>query len=269
MKKIAVIGSTGSIGRQALAVAAPLSRAVLRHGAGRPCEREALGRAGRRRAPRLCGAARGGGGRRHARGRPLCPRRGGVRGGVRLRGRGHRARRRVRVRGIEGDAARRRGGGRTSPSPTRRGLVVGGTLVLRRARERGVRILPVRPASIRRSGSACTLTRAAPFRRILLTASGGALRDLPLEALPSVTAAGGRSLTPTGRWGPRSPSTAPPCSTRASRSSRRCTCSAPPSRRSRCSSTARASSIRWSSSRTGRCSRRWGCLRWSCPSSSR
>ena len=79
------------------------------------------------------------------------------------------------------------GAGKDVALANKESLVVGGTLVLRRARERGVRILPV-DSEHSAIWQCLHFDRAAPFRRILLTASGGALRDLPLEALPSVTA---------------------------------------------------------------------------------
>ena len=67
-------------------------------------------------------------------------------------------------------------------------LVVGGGLVMRRAREKGVKVLPV-DSEHSAIWQCLHFDRAAPFSRILLTASGGALRDVPLAELPSVTAA--------------------------------------------------------------------------------
>lgn len=66
-------------------------------------------------------------------------------------------------------------------------LVVGGHLVMPFAEEKGVRILPV-DSEHSAVWQCLHFDRKAPFSRILLTASGGALRDLPLEALPFVTA---------------------------------------------------------------------------------
>ena len=67
-------------------------------------------------------------------------------------------------------------------------LVVGGDLVLARARAKGVNILPV-DSEHSAIWQCLHFDRAAPYARIILTASGGALRDLPLGRLSSVTAA--------------------------------------------------------------------------------
>lgn len=66
-------------------------------------------------------------------------------------------------------------------------LVCGGNLVMRAAEARGVRILPV-DSEHSAVWQALHFDCRTPFRKILLTASGGALRDLPLEELPFVTA---------------------------------------------------------------------------------
>lgn len=66
-------------------------------------------------------------------------------------------------------------------------LVVGGGLVMRAARERGVKVLPV-DSEHSAIWQCLHFDRSAPFSRILLTASGGALRDVPLPALEKVTA---------------------------------------------------------------------------------
>ena len=66
-------------------------------------------------------------------------------------------------------------------------LVVGGDLVMRRAREKGVRILPV-DSEHSAIWQCLQFDRTAPYRRILLTASGGALRDVPKDRLAQVTA---------------------------------------------------------------------------------
>lgn len=67
-------------------------------------------------------------------------------------------------------------------------LVVGGALVLRRVREKGVNLMPV-DSEHSAIWQCLNFDRAAPFSRLILTASGGALRDVPLERLAGVTAA--------------------------------------------------------------------------------
>lgn len=79
------------------------------------------------------------------------------------------------------------GAGKDVALANKESLVVGGELVLRRARERGVQILPV-DSEHSAVWQCLHFDRTAPYARILLTASGGALRDVPLQALSSVTA---------------------------------------------------------------------------------
>ena len=67
-------------------------------------------------------------------------------------------------------------------------LVAGGDLVMRLAAEKGVNVLPV-DSEHSAVWQCLYFDRKAPFSRILLTASGGALRDVPLAELSSVTAA--------------------------------------------------------------------------------
>ena len=67
-------------------------------------------------------------------------------------------------------------------------LVVGGALVLRRVREKGVNLIPV-DSEHSAIWQCLNFDRAAPFSRLILTASGGALRDVPSEKLAGVTAA--------------------------------------------------------------------------------
>ena len=67
-------------------------------------------------------------------------------------------------------------------------LVAGGDLVMRLAAEKGVNVLPV-DSEHSAVWQCLHFDRKAPFSRILLTASGGALRDVPLAELSSVTAA--------------------------------------------------------------------------------
>lgn len=64
-------------------------------------------------------------------------------------------------------------------------LVVGGDLVMRLAREKQAPILPI--DSEHSAIFQCLLGEQAPIRRLLITCSGGALRDLPIEALEEVT----------------------------------------------------------------------------------
>ena len=66
-------------------------------------------------------------------------------------------------------------------------LVTGGALVTALAKKKGARILPV-DSEHSAIWQCLGFDRNAPFRRILLTASGGALRDVPLEKLADVTA---------------------------------------------------------------------------------
>ncbi len=66
-------------------------------------------------------------------------------------------------------------------------LVTGGALVTALAKKKGARILPV-DSEHSAIWQCLGFDRNAPFRRILLTASGGALRDVPLEELADVTA---------------------------------------------------------------------------------
>ena len=67
-------------------------------------------------------------------------------------------------------------------------LVAGGALVNALAAKKGARILPV-DSEHSAIWQCLGFDRNRPFRRILLTASGGALRDVPLADLLSVTAA--------------------------------------------------------------------------------
>lgn len=78
--------------------------------------------------------------------------------------------------------------GRDVALANKESLVCGGGLVMRTAREKGVRILPV-DSEHSAVWQALHFDCDAPFRKILLTASGGALRDVPLNDLRFVTAA--------------------------------------------------------------------------------
>jgi 1-deoxy-D-xylulose-5-phosphate reductoisomerase len=66
-------------------------------------------------------------------------------------------------------------------------LVVGGDYVMRLAAEHKVSILPI--DSEHSAILQCLMGELSPVRRLLVTCSGGALRDLPREALASVTPA--------------------------------------------------------------------------------
>ncbi len=65
-------------------------------------------------------------------------------------------------------------------------LVVGGEVVMRLAAEWRVPILPI--DSEHSAIFQCLMGERAPIRRLLITCSGGAFRDLPREALAGVTA---------------------------------------------------------------------------------
>lgn len=64
-------------------------------------------------------------------------------------------------------------------------LVVGGDLVMRMAAERGVPILPI--DSEHSAIFQCLVGERSPLRRLIVTCSGGALRDVPIEKLHDVT----------------------------------------------------------------------------------
>ena len=66
-------------------------------------------------------------------------------------------------------------------------LVVGGALVMPAAKAKGVEIVPV-DSEHSAIWQCLHFDRNAAFSKLILTASGGALRDVPLERLPFVTA---------------------------------------------------------------------------------
>ena len=80
------------------------------------------------------------------------------------------------------------GAGKDIALANKESLVAGGDLVMRLAAEKGVNVLPV-DSEHSAVWQCLHFDRKAPFSRILLTASGGALRDVPLAELSSVTAA--------------------------------------------------------------------------------
>ncbi len=67
-------------------------------------------------------------------------------------------------------------------------LVVGGALVMQKAKEKGVKIMPV-DSEHSAVWQALGFDYEKPFSRIILTCSGGAFRDLDKEQLMTVTAA--------------------------------------------------------------------------------
>lgn len=67
-------------------------------------------------------------------------------------------------------------------------LVVGGELVMEKAKEKGVKIMPV-DSEHSAVWQALGFNYNADFKKIILTASGGAFRDLDKEQLKNVTAA--------------------------------------------------------------------------------
>lgn len=187
MKKIALIGSTGSIGRQTLAVAA-------RHPARFRIVAMAANKNERLFAEQLA-AVRPAFAALRAEGRPVAAPR-----GVRF-ARGEAAFEEacafadadvvlVAVSGFAGLKATLLAveAGKDVALANKESLVVGGELVLARARARGVDILPV-DSEHSAIWQCLHFDRAAPYARIILTASGGALRDIPLGRLSSVTAA--------------------------------------------------------------------------------
>lgn len=66
-------------------------------------------------------------------------------------------------------------------------LVVGGKIITERAREKGVSIVPI-DSEHSAIWQALDFDFTKPFRRLILTASGGAFRDYDVAALKSVTA---------------------------------------------------------------------------------
>ena len=81
--------------------------------------------------------------------------------------------------------------GRTVALANKESLVVAGELVLKRAREKQVQILPIdseHSAIWQALHFQTILTGRKDFKKLLLTASGGALRDVPLHKLKTVTA---------------------------------------------------------------------------------
>ena len=68
-------------------------------------------------------------------------------------------------------------------------LVVGGSIVMQRAKEKGVKITPI-DSEHSAVWQALSFDFEKPFKKIILTCSGGAFRDLDKEQLKTVTAKG-------------------------------------------------------------------------------
>ena len=91
--------------------------------------------------------------------------------------------------------------GKTVALANKESLVVGGSLVMPFAAANGVDILPV-DSEHSALWQCLHFDRRAPYKKLLLTASGGALRDVPLSELSSVTPE--RALAhPNWRMGPK------------------------------------------------------------------
>ena len=91
--------------------------------------------------------------------------------------------------------------GKTVALANKESLVVGGSLVMPLAAANGVDILPV-DSEHSALWQCLHFDRRAPYKKLLLTASGGALRDVPLSELSSVTPE--RALAhPNWRMGPK------------------------------------------------------------------
>ena len=152
MKKIALIGSTGSIGRQAVEVALryPDRFRIVALAANTDARR--LAEQAARLQPRLAVL-------------------------------------RVAVTGFAGLKATLLAleAGKDVALANKESLVAGGALVTALAKKKGAHILPV-DSEHSAIWQCLGFDRNAPFRRILLTASGGALRDVPLCDLACVTA---------------------------------------------------------------------------------
>ena len=76
--------------------------------------------------------------------------------------------------------------GKTIALANKESLVVGGELVMKKAKEKGVSILPV-DSEHSAIWQALGFDFGKQFERIILTASGGAFRDLPVKELSKVT----------------------------------------------------------------------------------
>ena len=94
--------------------------------------------------------------------------------------------------------------GRKLALANKESLVVAGAYVMPLARERRAPVLPI--DSEHSAIFQCLAGERAAVRRLIITCSGGSFRDLPREALASVTVE--QALHhPSGTWAPRSRST--------------------------------------------------------------
>ena len=102
--------------------------------------------------------------------------------------------------------------GATLALANKESLVTAGPLVMAAARASGARILPV-DSEHSAIFQALAGEDIATVTRVIITASGGAFRDWPLERLAQATVAEASTI-PTGTWGSASPSIRRRCSTR-------------------------------------------------------
>ena len=93
------------------------------------------------------------------------------------------------------------GAGKKLALANKESLVVGGEYVMRLAAEKRAPILPI--DSEHSAIFQCLVGEQSPIRRLIITCSGGAFRDLPCEKLADVTW-NRRCATPSGRWAQRS-----------------------------------------------------------------
>jgi 1-deoxy-D-xylulose-5-phosphate reductoisomerase len=189
MKRVAILGSTGSIGVQALDVVGrfPERFEVVGLSAGRNVER--LAEQVRRFRPRLVSASDEAAARAL---RPLVPASvevlAGDRGAVAV---ATHPDVQLVVAAISGGAGLRSTAaaieaGKAVGLANKESLVLAGELLMARAAERGVSILPIDSEHSAIHQSLVGHNRAE-VRRLMLTASGGPLRQMPAEELPGVT----------------------------------------------------------------------------------
>ena len=186
MKKIALIGSTGSIGRQTVAVCARYPERFRIVAMAANASEEHFAAQVRSVRPAFAALRTGGGvpdlpqGVRFARGEEAFAEACAYAGAD------------VAVIAVTGFAGLKAallaiGAGMDIALANKESLVAGGDLVMAAAREKGVNIFPV-DSEHSAIWQCLHFDRAAPFSKLILTASGGALRDVPLERLPFVTA---------------------------------------------------------------------------------
>ena len=209
LKRLAILGSTGSIGRSALSVVDAHPERLQVVGAGGRRQRRAAGRAGAARtAPRSSRWRRP---RPPTDSAPACPAfTGAVLAGGRRSGRRSPPQPEADIvlcassgtAGLEAVMAAIESGKRIALA-NKEVLVMAGELVTAAARRRGVSILPV--DSEHNAIHQCLHGRAAhEVRRLILTASGGPFRDLPLADARCRAAPTRRCATRPGRWAGKS-----------------------------------------------------------------